>query len=187
MGESLTWILIAFVSGSLPYSVWIGRLALKDDIRSYGDGNPGAFNVFRAGGKGWGWLAILLDGLKGAIPVGFAHYSAGLEGWPLVITALAPVIGHAYSPILKFRGGKAIAVTFGTWTGMTLWLAPTLLGISFAAVQLTRRNDRLAIVLGQAVLLIAFLVVRADWTWYAVWVGTGLVLLVKHLPKKRPA
>ena len=107
------WFLVAFVFGALPLSVWLGRFALGVDIRKYGDGNPGAANVWRAGGKWWGLLAILLDGFKGLIPVAIANFAIGIEGWWLTAIALAPILGHTYSPFLNFRGGKALSTTFG--------------------------------------------------------------------------
>ncbi|GAB4579752.1 MAG: glycerol-3-phosphate acyltransferase [Anaerolineales bacterium] len=150
------------------------------DIRQYGDGNPGAFNVFRAGGKGWGWVAILLDGLKGAIPVGLANYWIGLEGWSLAVVALAPILGHAYSPLLKFRGGKALAVTFGVWTGLTLWLAPTILGLGFAlGVKVFGTNGR-AVMFGQGILLVGLAIAELNGVWMAVWLGMTILLGWKH-------
>jgi glycerol-3-phosphate acyltransferase PlsY len=176
---SLAWIAAGFLCGSLPFSVWIGRLALGVDVRDYGDGNPGAFNVFRAGGRGWGWLAILLDGLKGAVPVALAKSFAGEGGWLPALTALAAVAGHAFSPFLRFRGGKALAVTFGAWTGLSLWLAPVTLGALFAVFRPALRNDRLAVLLGQAGLLAVLLALHADWTWFAFWAGSVVVILAK--------
>jgi len=126
--------LIAFLAGALPFSVWVGRVALGKDIRGYGDANPGATNVLRAGSKSAAVLALLLDFLKGALPVGIAHFQLGFTGWRLVLVALLPVVGHAFSPFLKGRGGKAVATTGGIWCGLTLWEGPTvgglLLGIS---------------------------------------------------------
>jgi glycerol-3-phosphate acyltransferase PlsY len=129
---ALAWFLFAFFCGSLPFSVWIGRWAMKVDIRQYGDKNPGTANVFRAGGRGWGVLALLLDFLKGAIPVGLANWRGELGDWGLAFVAMGPVLGHAYSPWLGFRGGKALATTFGIWTGLTLWQGPVVLGASLA-------------------------------------------------------
>jgi len=130
--EVLAWFLISFLCGSLPFSVWIGRWILKKDIRQYGDQNPGTANVFRAGGRYWGVVALLLDFLKGAIPVGLAYWVYRLNGWGLAVVAIAPVIGHAYSPLLGFHGGKALATTFGIWTGLTLWQGPMVLGANLA-------------------------------------------------------
>jgi glycerol-3-phosphate acyltransferase PlsY len=119
--DVLVWFIISFFSGALPFSVWIGRWILKKDIRQYGDKNPGTANVFCAGGRIWGVVALLLDFLKGAIPVGLAYWKYDVEGWGLALIAIAPVLGHAYSPLLGFHGGKALATSFGIWTGLTLW------------------------------------------------------------------
>lgn len=135
---TIIWTAIGFLSGSLMLGYWLGRLALKTDVRAVGDGNPGAANVMKAGGWKLGVLAVILDALKGAIPVSIARYLVGLSGVPLVIVALSPIFGHAYSPFLKFRGGKAVAVSFGVWMALTLWEAPTfggiLLGLWFSIV-----------------------------------------------------
>jgi glycerol-3-phosphate acyltransferase PlsY len=120
---------IGFFSGSLMFSLWLGQLALSRDIRSVGDGNPGAWNVMTVGGKGWGFMAMLLDALKGCLPVGLAAWRFGVSGWPLVLVALAPVLGHMFSPWLRFKGGKAVAVTFGVYMGLTIWEAPTIMGL----------------------------------------------------------
>ncbi len=124
----LVWTGLAYLSGSVPYSLLIGRLASGVDIRRYGDHNPGATNVLRASGWGWGLAAMLLDGLKGAVPVGLAWFFAGVRGWQILPVALAPILGHAISPWLGFRGGKAVAVTFGIWAGLTLGAGPSILG-----------------------------------------------------------
>lgn len=123
------WFLLAFFSGSLPFSVWTGRLFLGKDIRAVGDANPGATNVLRAGGKGVAALALLLDFLKGALPVGLAHLRLGMTGWPLILIAVLPVLGHAFTPFLGGRGGKAVATTGGIWCGLTIWEGPTVGGL----------------------------------------------------------
>lgn len=147
-------ILLAFLSGSLPFSYWIGRLGLGRDIRSVGDGNPGATNVLRAGGRTWGGVALLLDLLKGALPVGLIHLGLGIAGWPLALAAVAPILGHAFSPFLNFRGGKAVAVTAGVWAGLTAWEGPTIAGLT---------------------LLLAYAVVRVDgWAVMGAMIGMGL-------------
>ncbi len=122
-------VTVAFALGSLPFSVWIGRLALRTDIRAVGDGNPGATNVLRAGGWRLFAAAAVLDFLKGAAPVGVAYLGLGWDGLALFLVALAPVAGHAFSPFLGFRGGKAVAVTFGIWSGLTVWEGPTIFGL----------------------------------------------------------
>jgi glycerol-3-phosphate acyltransferase PlsY len=130
--EPLFWTISGFLFGAVPFSVLIGRLATGEDIRRHGDHNPGAANVLRAAGMPAFALASLADYLKGAIPVGLAFFVVGLRGWPIISVALAPVLGHMFSPFLRFRGGKAVAATFGIWTGLTLGVVPTLLGMLLA-------------------------------------------------------
>jgi glycerol-3-phosphate acyltransferase PlsY len=180
MFQTLLWIAIGFVAGSLPFSVWVGRFALGRDIRTVGDQNPGATNVFRAGGKGWGALAMVLDFFKGAIPVLLATFWAGLEGWGLVLAALAPVFGHAYSPFLRFRGGKALATSFGIWFGLTIWYVPTVLGITFTVGMLVLASPGWTVVLGMVITLVALFAAGAPWVLYAVWAGNFGLLLWKH-------
>ena len=123
------WVLFAFLCGSLPFSVWIGKLYLKTDIRAVGDANPGATNVYRAGGRAVAALAVFLDFMKGAVPVGLAFLWAGFTYPALACVSLAPIAGHAFSPFLGGHGGKAVAVTFGVWAGLTGWEGPIVAGV----------------------------------------------------------
>jgi hypothetical protein len=107
------WLLIvAFLLGALPLSVWVTHLAGKDP-RAVGDKNPGATNALKAGGKWVGLAALMLDISKAAAPVGLAYQILGLDGPWMVAIALAPSLGHAYSPFLRFQGGKALATVSG--------------------------------------------------------------------------
>ncbi len=128
--QQFLWTMLGFVAGALPFSLWVGVLWLGRDIRQVGDANPGATNVWRAGGRLSAAVAFLLDVLKGALPVGAAYLYAGISGPWLIPVALAPVLGHAFSPILRGRGGKAVAVSMGIWTGLTAWEGPTIGGLA---------------------------------------------------------
>ncbi len=176
----LLWIACAFFCGSLPLSLWVGKVALRKDIRHYGDANPGAANVFRAGGKGWGWIAILLDILKGAIPVGLANYGAHITDWSLALIAIAPVAGHAFSPFLRFNGGKAIAVSLGIWCGLTLYQVPMILGLILGIYIVLLTNNGWATVLG-FITLIGYLLLIAVPVWMlGVWLGNLIIVIYKH-------
>ncbi|MEM7538101.1 MAG: glycerol-3-phosphate acyltransferase [Chloroflexota bacterium] len=182
----------AFLAGSIPFSVWVGRWFLQTDIRHYGDANPGATNVYRAGGRGVAIAALLLDFLKGSIPVGVAYYWAGTRDWPMVVVALMPVLGHAFSPFLGFRGGKAVAVTGGIWCGLTLWEGPTIGGLALGLAFYWIATSGWAVLSAMSVLLLYFLVIppielAQDWIrpdtvplllW--VWVGNMVILVWKH-------
>ena len=103
----------AFWLGACPFSVWIGRWALAKDIRDYGNGNPGAINVFRAGSRKAGILAMILDIGKGVPFVFLAHSFFGLPEPLVLAVALCAILGNAFSPLLRLRGGKSLAVTGG--------------------------------------------------------------------------
>lgn len=169
-----------FILGSLPFSVWIGRLALRKDIREYGDHNPGATNVLRAGGWAWGGLALLLDMSKGAIPAGLAGVVFGLDGLPLALIAISPVAGHAFSPFLGFNGGKAIAATGGMWIGLTgVWVLMVGLAamLFFFAIL---RTDAWSFMLAMVVILIYLLLVYSSGAVLLAWLGTFLITAWKH-------
>ena len=110
---SVLLILAAFLLGFCPFAVWLGRLFLKKDITGYGDGNPGSANVFRAGGIKLGLAAVLLDILKGVPFVYMSHAVFDMSIGITVAVGLGAILGHAFSPLLRFKGGKSVAVTFG--------------------------------------------------------------------------
>jgi len=177
------WLsLIGFISGAVPWSIILGRLAGGRDIRRYGDGNPGAFNVLRASGPVLFVAAALLDGFKGAIPVGYAWFVAGVEGWRVVPIALAPVLGHAFSPFLLFRGGKAVAVSFGIWLGLAGPWAPFVIGgllfISYKLLASSGWAVMATAVVGGA---LAWFLHASIHPWFmAVWGGNVILLALKH-------
>jgi acyl phosphate:glycerol-3-phosphate acyltransferase len=177
---ALMMTIVGFFLGSLPFSVWLGRLVLKEDVRQYGDGNPGAANVGKAGGPLLGIVAVLLDGLKGAIPVLIAVHVFEISGPTLIPVALAPVVGHAFSPFLGFHGGKAIATTFGIWLGLTSWVGPVVLGVSVLALTAVIASSAWTIILAMFCWL-GFMLWRSyDPVFIAVWAGNILIILWKH-------
>lgn len=180
VGAVLLWTVLGFFAGSLPFSVWMGRLVARADVRRYGDGNPGAANAWKAGGWRAGLPALLLDFLKGATPVALARFGAGIDGWGLVPVALAPVLGHAFSPFLRFQGGKAIATTFGVWSGLTLWAGPTLMGLALTLAVAFNRTDAWSAAFGVTVLGAYLLLTGAPGPLLAVWAGNLALILWKH-------
>ncbi len=132
-------ILAAFICGALPFSVWLTRIYSGEDVRQYGDGNPGAANVFRTGNKFLGLITLLLDVSKAAAPVGFAYNNLQIRGILMFLIAIAPVLGHMFSPFLAFKGGKAIATVLGVWIGLTLWKAslPAVIAAAIGSLFLT--------------------------------------------------
>jgi glycerol-3-phosphate acyltransferase PlsY len=177
---ALFWALLGFWLGAGPFSVWLGQLILQIDIRQYGDGNPGATNAWRAGGWRVGLTALLFDYLKGAIPVGLAHFRVDIAGWPLLAVALAPILGHAFSPFLRFQGGKALAVTFGVWTGLSLGHYPLVFGLFLSLFLLAQTNHGWVIVCSVVGVLAYQLCFGASIYILAIWVINGGLLVWKY-------
>ncbi len=106
------WCLGAFLCGSIPFGLLLVKLSGKGDVRAHGSGNIGATNVSRVGGKALGVVTLLLDILKGFLPV-FLAKKLGLGSDLLALLALAAVLGHVFTPWLKFQGGKGVATALG--------------------------------------------------------------------------
>jgi acyl phosphate:glycerol-3-phosphate acyltransferase len=175
----------AFWLGACPFSVWVGRAVLGVDIREYGDGNPGAANVFRAGGRGYGLVALFLDVAKGAPFVFLAYSLFGLSEAAGLAVGLCAVMGHAFSPLLGFRGGKSVAVTFGVLLALPrpeMLLVFTLFVVLGA---LFIENDAWTVMLGPAGLLVFLLATGAD-SWERLFAVCLLLLLgLKHFHELR--
>jgi glycerol-3-phosphate acyltransferase PlsY len=177
---AVLWTVIGFFSGSLMFSAWLARWALRTDLHDIGDGNPGATNVMKAGGKAWGALALLLDMIKGVLPVALPLYYGGLSGWEIVPVALAPVLGHAFSPWMRFNGGKAMAVTGGVWIALTLGegilLGALVLIIWFSVV----RVSGWAVALTFATMFVYFLMTRGSPMLGVIMILNAAIVLYKY-------
>jgi len=176
----LFWTGLGFLLGAMPFAYWLGCLVLHTDIRTYGDGNPGATNAWRAGTWRVGLPAMLLDYLKGAVPVSLAHLALGISGWALLPIALAPVLGHAFSPFMRFRGGKAVAATFGIWTGLLVAEGPLVLGLFLGLFYMLQTADSWSVILGMLGFLAWLLLRQAEPVILGIWSGNMLILVWKH-------
>jgi len=153
---------LAFLLGSIPFGVFIAK-AKGIDIRQHGSGNIGATNVFRIVGKKYGIGCLFLDALKGFVPVVIAVNLVQWQGHESmmsldflksfrmdpapsqftaqlthVVTALAAVLGHNYSPWIGFRGGKGIATSAGVLLGLMPFAIILLIPIFVVTLMLTR-------------------------------------------------
>ncbi|MCR2802723.1 glycerol-3-phosphate acyltransferase [Paenibacillus soyae] len=184
------WILFAFLCGSLMFSYWLGLLANRD-ITEVGDGNPGAMNLWRSSGYKYGVAGIALDFSKGFIPIlWFVAESNAAEGYPIILPAAAALLGHAFSPFMKGRGGKAIAVTFGVWSAMMFAAAlayAVILAALMALHRLLRRghrttpaSDGLQVVTGMLLLNLFMTLVGYRLEWIALGIFNLVLLAFTH-------
>ncbi len=116
-------IAAAYLSGSIPFGLLLARVVAGKDVRTEGSGNIGATNVARVVGKKLGAVVLILDALKGALPVVVAQHL--LPGEPLWHDAvgLAAFFGHVFPVWLKFKGGKGVATALGVLVVLLPWAA----------------------------------------------------------------
>lgn len=108
--------LAAYLVGSLSFAVIVSRVMGLGDPRTYGSGNPGATNVLRTGNKKAATLTLLLDALKGYLPVALVvHFGEryGLGTGTVALVALAAFLGHLWPLFFRFKGGKGVATAAG--------------------------------------------------------------------------
>ena len=137
--STMIWILViitgAYLLGSVPSAVWLGRAVRGIDLREQGSGNAGATNAFRVLGKPIGTVVLLMDMLKGYLAVNLSHLQheidGGSEAWMLLRMGLGlvAVCGHIFPVFAGFRGGKGVAAITGAALAIHPWAALAAMGI----------------------------------------------------------
>lgn len=122
-------LLAGYLVGSLSFAVLVSRAMGLADPRSYGSGNPGATNVLRSGSKPAAILTLMLDALKGVVPVLAARWAAarfGIGGdaleWSTALAGLGAFLGHLWPVYFRFKGGKGVATAAGVLLAINPWL-----------------------------------------------------------------
>jgi glycerol-3-phosphate acyltransferase PlsY len=118
-------LVVAYLIGGIPFGLILVRLMTGTDVRKVGSGNIGATNVMRTTGKTAGILTLVLDMAKGWVAVYLAARVTGGNITWMSAAATLVIVGHTFSPYLKFTGGKGVA----TFTGAFLFLTPATLGV----------------------------------------------------------
>lgn len=141
--------LAAYLIGSLSFAVIVSRAMGLNDPRTYGSGNPGATNVLRSGNKAAAIATLLLDALKGFVPVVLVKEFGGawgLDEGTLALVGLAAFIGHLWPVFFRFKGGKGVATAAGVLLGLNPWLGLATLATWLIIAAFTRYSSLAAIV-----------------------------------------
>ncbi len=173
-----TLVVLAYLIGATPTSYIAGRLGRGIDLREHGSKNLGATNVYRVLGWQYAIPVGLVDVAKGAVPVAvLAPWSNG-PAWFAVVLGLAAVLGHMFSPYVRFRGGKGVA----TAAGMFLALAPVAVLISLPIWGVLLWLSGYVSVASVAVALLFPLWVRVTRPGdpYTFWASIALALLIVY-------
>ena len=176
---SFIFPLLGYLFGSLPFSIWVTRIARGVDLRDAGSGHATTTNTIRQAGFGWGALVAVLDVAKGLIPTLLATRYSG-ETWVVVLTAALAVAGHCWPLFAQFRGGMGIA-TFGGALLATNWISAFVgLGLLLTLLFTLRHGARASVLTG---LLIAPLFWLLNLRGIEMWIALacGLVMAYRFL------
>ena len=137
-------IVLAYLIGSIPTSIWVSRKFFNIDIRDYGSGNAGATNTFRVLGPKWGSFVMMVDVLKGVVATSLyillPYYL--MNEWDrtnfMIGLGLASVLGHIFPIWANFKGGKGVATLLGMAVAIQPVVAICCIGVFLIVLYLTR-------------------------------------------------
>lgn len=177
--RALPWLLLAlgagYLVGSIPFGVVVARLFRLGDLRKIGSGNIGATNVLRTGNKAAAALTLLLDALKGMLPV------LVFLGWgdlAAQAAALGAIIGHCFPVWLHFRGGKGVATYIGIMLALSFGAGVLVCLTWLAVAALTRISSAAA--LAASALGPIWLAVLGRWEAVLVAIIVALLIWARH-------
>ncbi len=185
--NELLLIVLAYLIGSIPTSVWVSQYFFEIDIRDYGSGNAGATNTYRVLGPKWGTLVMIVDMLKGIIAVNLALLLPYLvENDTMFLNlqiglGLAAVLGHIFPIWADFRGGKGIATLFGLVLGISPWTALGCVGVFLVVLYLTRFVSLSSIMASIAFPVFILLIFNVGSDTYRIFaIAVALMVLLTH-------
>lgn len=161
-------VIAAYLVGSLAFAVIVSRAMGLKDPRSFGSGNPGATNVLRSGSKAAAAITLLLDAMKGFVPVVLVKAYGpryGLAEGTVALVALAAFLGHLYPVFFGFQGGKGVATFIGAVFGVH-WLLGVATGLTWLVIAFFFRYSSLASLVS-AIFAPAYYLFGDRLEWYA--------------------
>jgi glycerol-3-phosphate acyltransferase PlsY len=166
---------ISYVIGSIPFGLILTRLFGAGDLRTIGSGNIGATNVLRTGRKSLALATLVLDALKGALPV---WLGASFGPDMAIVAGLGAVLGHCFPIWLKFNGGKGVATAAGVILTMTPLAGLLALGVFLVIVTLTRYVSLGSVLAAATASPFAYLLGQVQAA--ELFLLIGLIIIVKH-------
>ena len=169
----------AYLIGSIPFGILVGRGLFGVDPREVGSGNIGTVNSMRALGKVGGALVLVGDVIKGIAPTLFASAFLHLNAWVVAATGLATIAGHNWSVFLRFGGGKGVATGLGVIVVLA-WQAALAFAVVWLATVLITRYASLASILGSAAVPLAFIAVKSPLAYVVFGVVALAFVMWRH-------
>jgi glycerol-3-phosphate acyltransferase PlsY len=180
-------ILIAYVLGSIPNALWVGKTFKNIDVREHGSKNTGSTNAARVLGPKLGVFTLILDILKGALPTylgivlgaNLLTRAAGIDKLDIIVIGMAAILGHTFSLFLKFKGGKAVATTLGVFLVLVPYAILILLVVFFVIFGLTKYVSLASIVSAVALPITVYLTTRHI-PLTVLGIIIGLLVIIRH-------
>lgn len=177
-------LLLAYVIGSIPSGLWVGKLFYNTDIREHGSGNLGGTNTFRTLGKKAGLVVTIMDILKGtaATLLGSIAIFESVNVHPLFLGIIA-VVGHMFPIFANFKGGKAVATSGGILLGYHWPIFVLLLVGFFVILKLTKMVSLTSMILAIIALIytiVYYFTIDKDWPLVAIMLLIGLFIFYRH-------
>lgn len=185
--NELLLLILAYLIGSIPTSVWVSKSLFGFDIREYGSGNAGATNAYRLLGPKWGTFVMIADMLKAIVAVKLAFFLQDSFEYELYLInmqvglGMAAVLGHIYPIWAKFRGGKGVASLFGMVLGIQPNVALCCVGVFILVLFLTRWVSLSSILAGIAFpIFILAIFNEPEHVYRAFAIMVGVLILFTH-------
>ena len=176
--------ILAYLLGSLPSSIWLGKAYFGVDVRDFGSGNAGATNTFRVLGTQVGIIVLFLDIVKGVTAASLVHYLGFVEHGTdqfinlQLLFGLLAVVGHIFPVFEKFKGGKGIATLFGMLIGIHYVLALAIMGLFIIVLLLTKYVSLSSILAAIAFPILTIFVFKRDEPLFIAFGIAAAVLVV---------
>ena len=177
-------LLLAYIIGSIPSGLWVGKLFYNIDIREHGSGNLGGTNTFRTLGKKAGLAVTIMDILKGtaATLLGLLPFFASANVHPLILGIIA-VIGHIYPVFAGFKGGKAVATSGGILLGYNWPIFIILVLGFFIILKITKMVSLTSMCLAIIAIIysiVYYFTVEKDWPLIIIVSLLAIFILYRH-------
>ena len=171
-------LVVGYLFGSIPSGYVLARAAGLGDVRTIGSGNIGATNVLRTGNKGLAALTLILDALKGAVPVWLTLHYLGL--YPAMLAGLGAFLGHLFPVWLGFKGGKGVATYLGVLLGLA-WEGVIVFAVAWLLVAFVTRFSSLAALVAAVAVPVA-LVFLGRLELAELFAVMSAIVFIKHRP-----
>lgn len=182
-------IILAYLIGSIPTSIWVSKRFFNIDIRDYGSGNAGATNTFRVLGAKWGTFVMVVDMLKGVVATSLyillPNYLGVSNDWErtnlMIALGLVAVAGHIFPIWANFKGGKGVATLFGMAVAIQPLVAICCIAVFLFVLYLTRFVSLSSILAGVAFMVFILFIFNEETTSYRVFaILVALMVVLTH-------